>query len=1503
MKRRVCVLLTCLLLLVVFTVTAAAAEPQNSFVLTVSLANSVVVEPERIPYTSGQTIKEALLASGHTFDQLEEQNFIGAVDGVAGNYVILYDGGGYEVSAPASSITAMRIGVISVNKDNREDMLNLVRRMAEYRYMENHVQNYPDAQSAYKECLSALRGDGSAAATAQEQLDNAIAAYEAILAGPKYTVTVNATKGEETVSTPLFTLTDAYGNVTSGQGSTLQVIAGDYTFCVSDGGYNRTEGSIKVRSGLTVAVELPTGEWFGKIYMREYDATTGYRDPYISERDDAHHTLTVQVNDAADPYYGLSTVFYQGEDIPDTQTTKLHSIYTSLKGEDMSERHIMWSSDSTDVYGVYLPYLIEPGLEGRTFCMEASYVNDKGHTQIQSFTIIIQRVPTLQLLAVYADGARLRIGAEAYTWSGHELPFDRFFIHKWEYSAATTSDTLDIVVTAFSEDYTIEGDGSVSVTSGSSDHLIRVSAPSGETSEYVLHVQKEDGVKVTLALPDNTTGQVFTDTDSEIKPLADGSYRLIAGQTYYYVGTTDTYYHTKGEFIAQEGLQVTVVKPIVEDWLEDFGAYSGSRAIQVDDTTWGREWFSFRADEAFSSDVHECVFYPTISDNKMYLQATVSTGTPIAHYTGQSMARPYAETLTIDKQVGEVNATEAVVFLSSSGYSAYMTLQIEQSDDSGVTYYQEYRIKFFRQLELYELKGKSGTTDVVFESTAGEKIDFDRDVHDYIVTVDRDAEEVVFSGRYLPQNDLTPKEYIGGFYAIVNGQKYDEVLEFWNPGFLKNTYFADVTIPLSKDQDEEIVTIGVYHADPTSVPATYTLKLQKSDPVPVEVKAVPSDLLVFMTSDLTGNREYDKDGVFMLTPGRTYTYNATRVGYVGQTGTLTVPENGGTLEITLEQVPENSTLVNLPAQWPHLRTDNNNNGVISARTPISSDDTVLYWATKIGDGFDQDACSPPIIVNDDLYVYSGSAIFRVNKTTGEIMATGAMCGTSSFAINPPTYANGMIFVGLSRGRVQAFNASTLESLWIYTDPLGGQPNCPIVYHDGHVYTGFWSGEDKVNNYVCLTATDEDPSNTLESKIASWTYSSRGGFYWSGAYVCDQFTLIGTDDGEVGYTTGHAHLLSLDTSTGKPIDDVTMDETGDIRSSITQYNGKYYFTSKGGYFYEASVDGSGVIQNIRKVQLSNGGSSSSTPAMSTSTPTIYNGRAYIGVSGTGQFTAYSGHNITVIDLAYMETAYSVQTQGYPQTSGVLTTAYAGDSQTVYVYFFDNYTPGKLRVLKDEPGQTSAELTSDEYGITTALNLFEPCGDHAQYAICSPVVDSDGTIYFKNDSAYLMAVGSTVDTLEVTQPTKLDYKEGETFDPTGLHVIAHFKNGIQKDVTEYMTWSTEPLTEADTDFQLLYPVGIYQNKDGEAGQAYQNPVYSLTLTIQKAEPEVKYGDVNGDGKITAIDAIVLLQYTNRSGSLDDRARKAADVNGDGKISPLDALVILQYCNRQITSFPVG
>lgn len=76
-------------------------------------------------------------------------------------------------------------------------------------------------------------------------------------------------------------------------------------------------------------------------------------------------------------------------------------------------------------------------------------------------------------------------------------------------------------------------------------------------------------------------------------------------------------------------------------------------------------------------------------------------------------------------------------------------------------------------------------------------------------------------------------------------------------------------------------------------------------------------------------------------------------------------------------------------------------------------------------------------------------------------------------------------------------------------------------------------------------------------------------------------------------------------------------------------------------------------------------------------------------------------------------------------------------------------------------------------------------------------------------------------------------------------------------------------------------------------------TFTLTEQEEEA-VLYGDVNGDGKISAADAARVRQYVAKM-DVEVNAQ-AADVNGDGKVSALDAAQIQRYVAKQITSFPV-
>lgn len=96
--------------------------------------------------------------------------------------------------------------------------------------------------------------------------------------------------------------------------------------------------------------------------------------------------------------------------------------------------------------------------------------------------------------------------------------------------------------------------------------------------------------------------------------------------------------------------------------------------------------------------------------------------------------------------------------------------------------------------------------------------------------------------------------------------------------------------------------------------------------------------------------------------------------------------------------------------------------------PVDADASTLYWSNAIGSGIDSGSTGCPLLVDGVLIVCAGDMICRVDPVSGEILTKAKMDRASSFSITPPAYANGMVFVGLSDGTIQAFNAETLQSL-------------------------------------------------------------------------------------------------------------------------------------------------------------------------------------------------------------------------------------------------------------------------------------------------------------------------------------------------------------------------------------------------------------------------------------------------------------------------------------------
>lgn len=74
-------------------------------------------------------------------------------------------------------------------------------------------------------------------------------------------------------------------------------------------------------------------------------------------------------------------------------------------------------------------------------------------------------------------------------------------------------------------------------------------------------------------------------------------------------------------------------------------------------------------------------------------------------------------------------------------------------------------------------------------------------------------------------------------------------------------------------------------------------------------------------------------------------------------------------------------------------------------------------------------------------------------------------------------------------------------------------------------------------------------------------------------------------------------------------------------------------------------------------------------------------------------------------------------------------------------------------------------------------------------------------------------------------------------------------------------------------------------------------ALSLTASRAN----FGDVSGNGMITAFDASLVLQHVAGNITLSDEAAAAAEVSGNGQITPFDAALILQHATDLISCFP--
>jgi hypothetical protein len=135
---------------------------------------------------------------------------------------------------------------------------------------------------------------------------------------------------------------------------------------------------------------------------------------------------------------------------------------------------------------------------------------------------------------------------------------------------------------------------------------------------------------------------------------------------------------------------------------------------------------------------------------------------------------------------------------------------------------------------------------------------------------------------------------------------------------------------------------------------------------------------------------------------------------------------------------------------------------------------------------------------------------------------------------------------------------------------------------------------------------------------------------------------------------------------------------------------------------------------------------------------------------------------------------------------------------------------------------------------------------------------------------------------------------------MTVTATYANGMTKDITKYVTYHMDGLTDQDIHFTIAFPHVMYHNQeDGTAmksGVATPIPHVTIELTIGGG----LLGDVDGNGAIEEADAQIILDYEAQK-LVKELIVTVSDVSGDGVVDSNDAVLIQQYLAEKFEKFP--
>ena len=400
------------------------------------------------------------------------------------------------------------------------------------------------------------------------------------------------------------------------------------------------------------------------------------------------------------------------------------------------------------------------------------------------------------------------------------------------------------------------------------------------------------------------------------------------------------------------------------------------------------------------------------------------------------------------------------------------------------------------------------------------------------------------------------------------------------------------------------------------------------------------------------------------------------------------------------------------SSWPGYAAGMSGGAVVEAPTPVGEANAA--WAQKLKESTAWSTnASDPIVVNGDIYLVVGDRLQVRDAATGALERDAALAAPID-SISRMAYADGLIIVPLSGGRLQALTADALKTVWLTaalpgTSQGGDQQSLTrLTISEGNVYYGTASA-DWSTAYGGFFRCVE-----LATGRVMWSFEDEtSGFYWSGAAIAHGFAVVADDAGRLRAIDGAGKTVS------------TLDLGARVRSGVVVggSSSELFVVDATGILHKINLSSEGALSSTGTVKVAS--SSTATPAY-VQGKVIVCGSSFEGYANSWGSTSYYGQ-ISVVDADTLMLERSVSATvdgGFLPGDSKSTPLVSIQSGGTYVYFTCNAQPGGVYLYR--------------VGDDTARQLFAPSGDQANYCMASVACGSDGTLYYVNDSGYLMAV---------------------------------------------------------------------------------------------------------------------------------------------------------------------